>query len=369
MVLTGLLLGIAFGFVLQRGRFCVTGAFRDVWIARRSRWLIAFLIVIAVQAGGVFALQSAGVLTLPTRDVALTAVIVGSLLFGVGIVLAGGCATGTYYRAGEGLVGSWLALGMYALFAAVMKNGALSPVNDGLRGQTVEAQTIHGTLGISPWWLVGILGAGVGYAAWRHLQTPRRTAVATLPARHTGLRHLLFEKAWHPFATALVIAVIAIAAYPLSFAAGRQSGLGVTTPSADLTTFLVTGDVSLFWNWGVLLVLGLLVGSYVAARASGEFKIRVPDPRTTVRSLGGGALMGIGASWAGGCTIGNSMVQTAQFSYQGWLALLFTFLGVGLASRLFILTHRRDGALTSAGAAGGPAAVAVPTPAPVGAGR
>lgn len=347
MVLTGLLLGVAFGFVLQRGRFCVTGAFRDVFLARNTRWLTAFFIVIAVQAAGVFALQSAGVLTLPTKDVALAAVVVGSLVFGVGIVLAGGCATGTYYRAGEGLVGSWLALGMYALFAAVMKYGALSPVNEGLRGRTVDAQTLHGTLGISPWWLVAALGAGVGYAVWRHLRAPRRTPVATLPARHTGLRHLLFEKAWHPFATALVISVIAILAYPLSFAAGRESGLGVTTPSADLTAFLVTGDGSLAWNWGVMLVLGILLGSYLAAKGSGEFKIRVPDARTSLRSLGGGALMGIGASWAGGCTIGNSMVQTAQFSYQGWLALLFTFLGVGLGTRLFVTTHRRPGALTS----------------------
>ena len=359
MVLTGLLLGVALGFVLQRGRFCVTGAFRDVWIARKTRWLTAFLIVVAVQAAGVFALQSAGVLTLPTKDVALTAVVVGSLVFGVGIVLAGGCATGTYYRAGEGLVGSWLALGTYALFAAVMKHGALGPVNDGLRGQTVDAQTLHGSLGISPWWLVGTLALVVGYAAWRHLSARRRTPVATLPPLHTGLRHLLLEKAWHPFATALVVAVIAIAAYPLSFAAGRQAGLGVTTPSADLVAFLVTGDPSLFWDWGVLLVLGILLGSYAAAKASGEFRLRVPDPRTTVRSLGGGALMGVGASWAGGCTIGNSMVQTAQFTYQGWLALIFTFLGVGIASRLFVTTHRREGALT-------------PQPAPpvaVGAGR
>src|SRR5690625_2927819 len=111
MVVTGLLLGAALGFVMQRGRFCVTGAFRDVWIARRTRWLTAFFVVIAIQSAGVFALQSAGVLTLPTSNLALPAVLVGSLLFGVGIVLAGGCATGTYYRSGEGLVGSWIAFG------------------------------------------------------------------------------------------------------------------------------------------------------------------------------------------------------------------------------------------------------------------
>ena len=85
----------------------------------------------------------------------------------------------------------------------------------------------------------------------------------------------------------------------------------------------------------------------------------MPDARTTVRAIAGGTLMGVGAAWAGGCTIGNSMVQTAQLSLQGWLALLFTFLGVGLGARLFITSHRRTGALTS------PATTAAPQPARV----
>ena len=266
MILTGLLLGAALGFVMQRGRFCVTGAFRDVWIARRTRWLTAFFVVIAIQSAGVFALQSAGVLTLPTSNLALPAVLVGSLLFGVGIVLAGGCATGTYYRSGEGLVGSWIALGLYALFASVMKNGALAGVNEEFRAQRVEASTLYGSLGVSPWVLVAVLLAGTGAAVGWHLS--RRKKVAQLPARHTGLRHWLFEKPWDPFVTAVLVAVLAIAAYPLSFATGRESGLGITTPSANIVSFLVTGEVDFARSWSVLLVLGILVGSYAAAKGA-----------------------------------------------------------------------------------------------------
>lgn len=344
MILTGLLLGTALGFVMQRGRFCVTGAFREVWVSRRTRWLTAFFVVIAIQSAGVFAMQSAGVLTLPTSNLALPAVLIGSLLFGLGIVLSGGCATGTYYRSGEGLVGSWIALGMYALLASTMKHGALAGVNEGLRDQQVPVSTLHDSLGVSPWVLVAVALAGSGGAVWWHLS--HRKKVATLPARYTGLRHLLFEKSWDPFVTAVLVAVLAIAAYPLSFATGRESGLGITTPSANVVSFLVTGEVEFARSWSVLLVLGILVGSYLAAKGAGEFKIRVPDARTAVRAIAGGSLMGIGAAWAGGCTIGNSMVQTAQFSYQGWLALIFTFLGVGLGVRFFITPHRRAGALT-----------------------
>lgn len=66
-----------------------------------------------------------------------------------------------------------------------------------------------------------------------------------------------------------------------------------------------------------------------------KFRVRVPDATTILRSIVGGVAMGVGAAWAGGCTIGNSMVETSQLAYQGWLAFGFTFLGVGLATRFF----------------------------------
>lgn len=339
MLLSGLAVGAALGFAMQRGRFCVTGAFRDLWITRNTRWFTAFMVVVAIQSVGVFTLDALGVISLTTPDFAWLATIVGAFVFGFAIVLAGGCATGTFYRSGEGLVGSWLALAMYMLFAAVAKYGPLGASTAAFRSVTVPVDTIHASLGVSPWLLVLLLVAGVGVAVRHHLSKPKRV-VATLPPERTGLAHLLLEKPWHPFATAAVIGVIAIAAWPLSWATGRHSGLGITTPSANALTWLTTGDADLI-DWGVFLIAGLLVGSFIAAKASGEFKLRVPDARTTVRSLAGGALMGVGASWAGGCTIGNAMVNTATFGYQGWVSLLFMVLGTGVATRIFITGRRR----------------------------
>lgn len=339
MIITGLLLGAALGFVLQRGRFCVTGAFRDVFVAKNTRWLTAFLIVIAVQSIGIFALTGAGVIAPETSDLPLLAVVVGGFIFGFAIVMAGGCATGTYYRAGEGLVGSWLALITYALFSAVMKTGVLQPVNDGLRDQTVPMTSIQNTLGVSPWILVIALCAAVGWAAHHHLSKPKRV-VASLPPRRTGLSHLLFEKSWHPFATAIVIGIIAILAWPLSTWSGRNAGLGITTPSSNLVNLLVTGDMK-FLDWGLMLVVGILIGSYIAAKGSGEFRVRVPSAQIAVRSVIGGSLMGVGAALAGGCTIGNAMVETAQFTYQGWISFAFMLLGTGAAAKVFIIGHRR----------------------------
>lgn len=341
MILTGLVLGIALGFVFQRGRFCVTGAFRDVWLSGSTRWLTAFGLAIAVQAVIVQFLLGAGLIKAGVPQIAWLGVIGGSFLFGIGIVLAGGCATGTYYRSGEGLIGSWIALVFYALLASVMKYGALKPLNDAALADKAPLTTIHDSLGISPWVLVAVL---VGVVAWA-LTRQRNVRVATLApsGRRTGLAHLLLERPWSPNATAVVVGVLAALAYPLSNLTGRNAGLGITTPSANIVNYLATGDAARI-DWGVLFVLGLIPGSYIAAKLSGEFRLRAPDVRTAVRSVAGGSIMGIGAAIAGGCTIGNSLVQTALFGYQGWVAFLFTFLGVGVAARFFVQTHRRDGA-------------------------
>jgi uncharacterized membrane protein YedE/YeeE len=342
MLLTGLGLGVVLGFAMQRGRFCVTGAFRDLWLTGSTRWLTAFLIVIAVQSVGVFALDAAGVITLDPQPFAWLATIIGAFIFGFAIVLAGGCATGTYYRAGEGLVGSWFALIFYAVFSAISKTGALSGPVAALRGVTVEASTIHGVLGISPWVLVAVLVTGVGLLARHHLRRRSPLPLVSLPARTTGIRHLLFEKKWGAFTTALIIAPLAILAWPLSWATGRESGLGITGPSSNIVNYLVRGDPQLI-DWGVYLVIGILLGSFIAAKGSGEFRVRLPDVTTTIRSIFGGVLMGVGASLAGGCTIGNGMVDTATFGLQGWVSLVFMIIGTGAATRLFITGSARVG--------------------------
>ncbi len=335
--LTGLLVGAVLGFVLQRGRFCVTGAFREVWISRSHRWLTAYLIAIAVLSVGFFTLRSMGVVDDSSRPLTPFATIIGSLIFGIGIVLAGGCATGTYYRAGEGLIGSWLALIMYALSAAAMKEGILKPLNSGAKEiNTLEVTTVHSLLGISPWIVVGALVLGVGWLARGHLLRERRLTIATLPPTRTGLAHWLFEKPWHPFVTAVLLGVIGIIAYPLSYASGRRAGLGITTPSSNLATGIVTGDSAKLLDWGTLLVVGIIVGSYIAAKGAGEFRLRVPDERQMVKSLLGGIAMGIGASLAGGCTIGGSFVGSAELSLNGWLSFAGFFLGVGVAAKLFL---------------------------------
>lgn len=328
MVLTGLAVGAALGIVMQRGRFCVTGMLRDVFLQKQGRGLVAFFIVIAVHAIGLAALTSLGVISPEYRTFAPIAVAVGGFIFGLAIILAGGCASGTWYRSGEGLVGSWFALLFYGLSASAMKSGFLSGFNDKLKEWDTGWTTLPQTFGISVWWFAIPLALTTAYVAQRYLARDAAKPKVTL-------EQPWYRKPLHPYTAGAVIGLLGVLAWPLSAATGRNTGLSITTPSAHLTSYITTGEAE-YLNWGTLLVLGILVGSYIAAKISGEFRIRVPDGRTSVRAIIGGIGMGVGASLAGGCTVGNGMVQTSLFSYQGWVAMAFIAAGVYVGAKLWL---------------------------------
>lgn len=346
MILSGLFCGALLGFVMQRGRFCLTGGFRDMYIAKNNRMFYALLIAIAIQSVGVFTLIQLGVVQYDAGAFPWLGTIAGGYIFGLGIVYAGGCATGTWYRAGEGLIGSWIALATYMVMSAVMRSPHAEGLNQVLKTYSTEHNSIAATLGLSVWPLIVLLVAVTLWLVRKELKKPK-LRVATLPPRRRGLAHLLFEKRWHPFVTAVLIGMIALLAWPLSEATGRMFGLGITSPTANILQFLVAGQ-SKFLNWGVFLVLGIFLGSFIAAKASREFRVRAADAQTTLRSAAGGLLMGVGASMAGGCSIGNGLVMTAMMTWQGWVGLVFMILGVWTASWFLYVRPQRKAKLAAA---------------------
>jgi uncharacterized membrane protein YedE/YeeE len=104
--------------------------------------------------------------------------------------------------------------------------------------------------------------------------------------------------------------------------------------------FLPTID----WEW--MLVAGVVLGATLSARLSGTFHMDwVPAlweetfgarawPRW-LTALAGGAIMGFGARWAGGCTSGHGISGTLQLALSSWLATLSFFIG-GVATAMFI---------------------------------
>ena len=99
------LFGLAFGLIIERAQVCFTSAFRDLWITGRTQMAKAILAGMAVSAIGVYSYVQLGVA--PKILWAGPNAVIGGLLFGFGIVLAGGCETGWMYRAVEGQVHYW----------------------------------------------------------------------------------------------------------------------------------------------------------------------------------------------------------------------------------------------------------------------
>ena len=329
-IISGLVVGILLGFVMQRTRFCLAGGFRDMYVQKSNKMFYALLIAITVQSIGLLILKNLNIIEVPAETFPVIGTILGSFVFGIGIVLAGGCATGTWYRAGEGLIGSWVALIFYALTSAVTKTGVLLPIMNQINKPTQVSTSMTSTTGIPQWILVTLLTVITIFLVVKTIRKPK-IMVPQLKQKYSGIRHYLFEKRYHPFVAGIAIGFIALLAWPMSESTGRMGGLGITTPSANLVNYLISGDLK-FIDWGVFLVLGIFLGSYIAAKGSKEFRWRLPDIKTIRNSAIGGIFMGFGASVAGGCSIGNGLVETATMSWQGWIALASMIIGVWFMS-------------------------------------
>jgi hypothetical protein len=99
------LFGLAFGIIIERAQICFTSAFRDLWLTGRTQMAKAIIIGMAVSTIGIYSYVQLGVA--PKIMWAGPNAAIGGVLFGFGIVLAGGCETGWMYRAMEGQVHYW----------------------------------------------------------------------------------------------------------------------------------------------------------------------------------------------------------------------------------------------------------------------
>ncbi|MEA4825484.1 YeeE/YedE thiosulfate transporter family protein [Clostridium sp. JNZ J1-5] len=108
--------GICFGFILQKSRFCFTASMRDPALTGSTSVTRAVLIAFAVTTIGFTAIKygafSKG-LPIPGQSYVVPisfATVVGAIMFGIGMVIAGGCASGTLMRVGEGFTMQILSL-------------------------------------------------------------------------------------------------------------------------------------------------------------------------------------------------------------------------------------------------------------------
>lgn len=100
--------GCCFGFILQKSRFCFTASLRDPCITGSTSITRAVLIAFAITTIGFTAIKYGSFVTtgtIPGQSYIMPislATAIGGILFGIGMVIAGGCASGTLMRVGEG---------------------------------------------------------------------------------------------------------------------------------------------------------------------------------------------------------------------------------------------------------------------------
>jgi len=311
--------GLAFGYCLQRGGFCMNSAFRQIAFERDTRLFKAWLVAVAIQAL-LLALLGGPLRIVPAAPpVFWAAALGGGFLFGLGMVLARGCTSGNFYRLGEGLIGAYVVLLVFLLALLVTETGVLAPLRETMREPLWRvAPTLDALLGVPPLGLA--LALAVAVAFW---------------AGHTA-PGMASDGRWHWLQTGLAVGLVASAAWVASSLTGRQFGLSMIQPVSGWGRWLALGDASAL-NWAAFMVLGLPLGSALGALQAGQFQWRLPYPTRILQQMAGGAMMGVGGSIAGGCNIGHSLTGLAMFSVTSLLATAGIMVGCWAGVYLFFL--------------------------------
>lgn len=146
--------GNVFGFVLQKTRFCFTASMRDPYLTGGTNLTKSVLAALAITTLGFTAIKYGAFINgmpIPGQGFVVPvslATVIGGLLFGVGMVIAGGCASGTLMRVGEGFAMQILSLFFFvvgSLWAA--HDFGWWQLNVILKGKTVFLPDVFGWFG------------------------------------------------------------------------------------------------------------------------------------------------------------------------------------------------------------------------------
>lgn len=329
LAIGGLLLGLGFGFFGQRSRFCLRAAVVEFWRQRfgdkLAVWLLAFSTAVVLVQG----LTLLGWMDLSTaRQLSsrgsMSGALVGGLIFGLGMVMTRGCSSRLLVLSANGNLRALLSGLVFAVAAQASLSGILAPWREAISlwwvvdgGPTRNALT----------WLGG--GAGLGLAlglAWM--------AAALFFAVRSGWG---FWKWFGGMATGVMVAGAWYYSHQVmanSFEVVPVQGLTFSGPSAEWLMH-VLHDASGPWTFGLGLMPGVFLGSFVGAVVGKDLKLEGFGPGYSMpRYISGAILMGFGSMLAGGCAVGAGMTGGSIFAITAWLALVGMWLGGGIADRL-----------------------------------
>jgi uncharacterized membrane protein YedE/YeeE len=344
------LVGGALGVTLYHAMFGFTTAWRVFLADRRGAGLRAQMLLLgattllllpAIARGSMFGRNVAGSLA-PVG----VSVVVGAFIFGIGMQLGGGCASGTLYTAGGGNPRMLVTLASFIAGSVVgaahfhwwTAKPALRPIALLTELGAVPALALQ----------LAVLGGIAAVTVWLERRRHGALAAGPEPPRRGWARAL--RGPWPLVAGALVLAALSFVTLGLS---GRP--WGVTSAFALWGSKLLAAggaDVASWPYWTAparaaslrasitadvtsMMDFGIMAGALLAAGLAGKF---APRWRTPARSLAaaalGGLLLGYGARLAYGCNIGAFLSGIASSSLHGWVWFPAAFAGNALGARL-----------------------------------
>lgn len=349
VVIGGLILGLLLGVVGQATRFCVRGSIAD-WVESGNRDRFAgWMLAVGVGAIGLQALAASGMVD-ATRTLAWSprlawvSCLVGGLIFGYGMILADGCPQRSLVKAGSGSLRSALVAVVAALAAVMTLRGVLAPVRANvLDTWSVQLQgpqdlghvlaTATGVPAVTLGWVLAalVLAGTVAYAWRKHRGALRETWIAGVSVGLILIAALYLTGrmgfvAEHPET---------LEAAWLGTQSNRPEGLNFTAPLANsLDLLTLWTDKATVPTFGVMLVLGVLLGAYGSAMVRREFKLEgFESPREFGEHVLGAVMMGFGGVTALGCSIGNGVTGLAWLSTGSILAVAGITAGAWLRLR------------------------------------
>lgn len=311
----GLGLGLIFGALAQLTRFCLRRAI--VGEDRRQAagiWLTALAVaVLGTQLAVAQGLISFADHRFMASDLPALAIVIGGVLFGIGMVLTRGCISRLTVLTGSGNLRALTVLIVFAIVAHAALKGVLAPVRTALGSVTVPLE-ISALPGNGIVWAIVIAGAALAFAV--------RSGNRVGPLILAAAIGLLVPLGWVGTGFILYDDFDPIAMESLSFTAPASEALFYTVASTAVPA-----------GFGSALIGGALLGALASALLGGRFTwVSFGSPGETGRYMTGGALMGFGGVLAGGCTVGAGLAGVPTLSFAAILALASIAAGGVLAN-------------------------------------
>lgn len=332
-------IGIAFGALAQRTEFCLAGGLREWWCEGRTQRIAAFLVAAWVALLGTQICVGLGWADLRSSiysrpQFSWFGMLAGGALFGYGMMLARGCGARALVLLGEGNLRSLVVLLCLGIAAGATLTGPLAAARIAMADAT-SVTLPHPTLpalltdwGASPPTAVALavlIGTALCCFSWWGLR-PGGDASRTLGAALIGLLPAI---GWWVTANLGRDDFDPVAVESLTFVA----------PIGDTLQYLML-STGIDARFGVAVVGGVLVGSSALALARGRFSWRsFESPQQTLRSIGGGVLMGIGGASALGCSIGQGLTGLSTLALPSFVAVGGILAGAALAVRGPLRVH------------------------------